>query len=50
MKGPSFIALHELFDTIAADAAAFADAAAERIGLSAPRSRRPSLWWDAASQ
>lgn len=31
VKGPNFIALHELFDTIAADAAAFADSVAERI-------------------
>ena len=31
VKGPNFIALHELFDTVAADAAAFADSVAERI-------------------
>ena len=31
VKGPNFIALHELFDTVTADAAAFADSVAERI-------------------
>ncbi|GDY10619.1 MAG: DNA starvation/stationary phase protection protein Dps [Planctomycetota bacterium] len=31
VKGPNFIALHELFDTVSADAAAFADSVAERI-------------------
>ena len=31
VKGPNFIALHELFDTVAADAAVFADSVAERI-------------------
>lgn len=31
VKGPNFIALHELFDTIAADATTFADIVAERI-------------------
>ncbi len=31
VKGPNFIALHELFDTVSADAAVFADSVAERI-------------------
>ena len=31
VKGPNFIALHELFDTVAADATVFADSVAERI-------------------
>ena len=31
MKGPNFIPLHGLFDTVAADAAGFADSVAERI-------------------
>lgn len=31
VKGPSFIALHELFDTAAAEAAAYSDDLAERI-------------------
>lgn len=31
VKGPNFIALHELFDGVAADAAGFADSVAERI-------------------
>lgn len=31
VKGPNFIALHELFDTVAADATLFADSIAERI-------------------
>ena len=31
VKGPNFIALHELFDTVTADAAVFADSVAERI-------------------
>ena len=31
VKGPNFIALHELFDTVTADAAGFADSVAERI-------------------
>ncbi len=31
VKGPNFIALHELFDTVAADAANFADSVAERL-------------------
>ncbi len=31
VKGPNFIALHELFDTVAADATGFADSVAERV-------------------
>lgn len=31
VKGSNFIALHELFDTVAADATVFADSVAERI-------------------
>ena len=31
VKGPNFIALHELFDTVTADAGVFADSVAERI-------------------
>lgn len=31
VKGPNFIALHELFDTVAADASGFADSVAERV-------------------
>ncbi len=31
VKGPNFIALHELFDTVAADATSFADSVAERV-------------------
>jgi len=31
VKGPSFIALHELFDSVAGDAAEFVDTVAERI-------------------
>ena len=31
VKGPNFISLHELFDSVAADAGAFADSVAERI-------------------
>lgn len=31
VKGPNFIALHELFDSVAEDAEAFADSVAERI-------------------
>jgi len=31
VKGPNFIPLHGLFDTVAADAAGFSDSVAERI-------------------
>ncbi len=31
VKGPNFIALHDLFDAVAADATVFADSVAERI-------------------
>ena len=31
VKGPNFIALHDLFDAVVADAAGFADSVAERI-------------------
>ena len=31
VKGPNFISLHELFDSVAGDAGAFADSVAERI-------------------